>query len=206
MASLKKLEKMFKAMMEDPENFMISEEYNGFTHPATPIISNKEPGMIVNAQWGLVPFFAKDNAKEFWKKSNTLNAKIETVDTKNSFKHSLDNRCLVLATSFFEWKHVGKEKIKHRIFTKDNEPFAFAGLFNENTDSSGNTNLTYTILTTDANELMTEIHNSKKRMPVVLRKQEEELWLKGEPMEIYHNRSEVELIAEPVDKMPLQLF
>ncbi len=205
MASLKKLEKIFKAMMDDPEEFMTSAEYNGFTHPDTPIITYEDPGKIVNAQWGLVPFFAKDNPKEFWKKSNTLNAKIETVDTKKSFKHSLDNRCLVLATAFYEWKHVGKEKVKHIIYAKDNEPFAFAGLC-QPVINNGEVKFTYTILTTEANELMAEIHNSKKRMPVVLRKEEEQLWLKGESMEIYHNRKEVQLVAEPLDNMPLQLF
>jgi len=194
--SKKELELRFDAFAESDEE--IFGDFNGFAHPFTPIISNENPKLIDHAQWGLVPFFAADDPKTFWSKTNTLNARIEGIENKNSFRNSLDNRCLILASEFYEWKHIGKEKYKHRIYTKDGQPFAFAGLYQPGEDHK-----TFTILTTEANELMAEIHNTKKRMPVVLRKEEEQLWLKGEPMEIYHERKEVELIAEPLDIMPL---
>ena len=38
---------------------------------------------------------------------------------------------------------------------------------------------TYTIITTEANELMSEIHNSQKRMPFILIKENEFEWLNG---------------------------
>lgn len=194
--SKKELELRFDAFVESDED--IFGDYNGFAHPFASIISDESPKIIEQAQWGLVPFFAENEIAAFRKKTNTLNARIEDIEKKNSFKDSLDNRCLILASEFYEWKHVGKEKIKHRIYTKDEQPFAFAGLYHDIGDYK-----TFTIITTEANELMAEIHNTKKRMPVVLRPEEEQLWLKGEPFSAYHERKEVELIAQPLDIMPL---
>lgn len=195
--SKKQLEMAFQAMMELDEDIFNPGIYNGFNHPAVAIIKDERPETIQLATWGLVPSFVKGDANDFFKKTNTLNAKIETVKEKNSFRQSADKRCLVLATEFFEWKHIGKGKYKHRIWTKDEKPFAFAGIYQDDT---------FSILTTEANELMADIHNSKKRMPVILRKEEEKLWLSGEPLEAYHNRKEVELIAQPLDDMPMELF
>lgn len=193
----KQLEMAFQAIMELDEDIFNPGVYNGFNHPSVAIIKDENPDKIRLATWGLVPSFVKGDANDFFKKTNTLNAKIETLKEKPSFRQSADNRCLVLATEFFEWKHIGKGKYKHRIWTKDEKPFAFAGIYHDDT---------FSILTTEANELMADIHNSKKRMPVILRKEEEKLWLAGEPMEIYHNRKEVELKAEPLDDLPMELF
>ncbi|MFC6095797.1 SOS response-associated peptidase [Flavobacterium qiangtangense] len=192
----KQLEMAFAAILDSDED-IFNGAVSGFTHPRMPIIRNENPKEIELSTWGLIPNFIKDDRNDFWKKTNTLNAKIETLKEKPSYRQSAENRCLVLATEFFEWKHIGKEKYKHRIWTKDEKPFAFAGIYQDDS---------FTILTTEANELMADIHNSKKRMPVVLRKEEEELWLSGEPLENYHNRKEVELLAQPLDDMPMELF
>jgi len=193
----KQLEMAFQAILELDEDILNPGIYNGFNHPAVPIIKDDSSDKIQLAKWGLVPSFVKGDSNDFFKKTNTLNAKIETIKEKNSFRQSADKRCLVLATEFFEWKHIGKGKYKHRIWTKDEKPFAFAGIYQDDT---------FSILTTEANELMADIHNSKKRMPVILRKDEEKLWLSGEPLEVYHNRKEIELVAEPLDDMPMELF
>ena len=197
----KELEKTFKSLIKN-NNLFEKGNYNGFSHPYTAVILDSQPKEISAAQWGLLPSWV-ESEKEFRKKTNLLNAKIETVEKLRSFKNSVEKRCLVLATSFNEWKHLenGKIKVKHKIFVPGNKPFAMAGLYSEFEDK-----ITFTILTTEANELMATIHNSKKRMPVILRREEEKLWLGGEKLEIYHNRKEVELIAQPLDDMPLELF
>lgn len=168
-------------------------EINGFSHPILPIISDVNPNNITEMQWGLIPSWAKD--KSFQK--NTLNCMIETAAEKPSFKNSISKRCLVIADGFYEWKHTmvnGKLiKTKYRITVPENNIFTFAGIFN-----NWNGLDTFTILTTEGNELMAEIHNSKKRMPVVLLKEEEELWLNHEPIQAYAIRKEVELIATPI--------
>ena len=194
--------KRFKLDLEDVGEFTTG-ELNGFAHPNAPIIIDKYPNQLKMERWGLLPSFVKE-PDAF--KTNTLNAKIETLE-ETVYKNSVNNRCLVIASEFYEWKHIGKEKIKHRIWTADGEPFAFAGIYQPFYDSAEDRTIyTFTILTTEANELMADIHNSAKRMPVVLKKEEESLWLQGEPTEIYKNRKEVELIAEPLDVMPLELF
>lgn len=174
-----------------------SRRVNGFDHPELPVVLDSDPGYLALARWGLLPFFAKD-PKEFYKTANTLNCMIETAHEKASYKRSVDNRCLIPVEAFYEWKHVGKEKIPHRIWVPGREVFNLAGLWSEWRSPEGEKVLTYTVLTTQANTLMAEIHNSKKRMPVVLLPEEEELWLRREPLEPYHARTEVELKAEAI--------
>ena len=98
--------------------------------------------------------------------------------------NSINNRCLVLTDGFYEWKWLDakdKNKQKYLIALPNNEAFAFAGLWNEWVDkSSGEIFKTYTILTTEANELMIRIHNSKKSMPVMLNGKDEKNWLNGQ--------------------------
>ena len=204
--SKKALEMAFNAMLDNIFDLEIIPEYNGFAHPFTPVILNENPKIITHAQWGLLPSFAK-NESEFRKRTPLLNARIETIEEKPSFKKSSHKRCLVLASAFFEWKHFdnGKLKVKHRISVPNDEPFAMAGIYETHSLDGVEIN-TFSIVTTAANELMEDIHNSKKRMPVILRKSEEQLWLQAEPFEIYHERKEVELIAQPLENLPLQLF
>ncbi|WDO13069.1 SOS response-associated peptidase [Flavobacterium sp. WW92] len=199
--SKKELEARFDALVESDEDIFEIGDFNGFANPYTPIISDASPKIIEAAQWGLVPAFAADNIKGFREDANTLNARIEGIEKKNSFRNSIGNRCLVVASEFYEWKHIGKEKIKHRIYTKDGQPFALAGIYSPIDDIK-----TFSILTTEANELMAEIHNTKKRMPVVLQRDEEKLWLDGDPLASYHSRKEIELIAEPIGPFQGQLF
>ena len=153
--------------------------YNGFQFPETPVITNKYDNIIELYQWGLIPHWAKDdNIKKY-----TLNARIETIKDKAAFRFSLDNRCLILADGFFEWQWLdpkGKQKQKYLITLPDNDAFAYAGLWSEWKNKKTNEIIkSYTILTTEANELMSRIHNTKKRMPVILSKDCEKLWLIG---------------------------
>lgn len=153
--------------------------FTAFTFPTTPVITNAHPDIIQGFSWGLLPSWAKDLS---FRKS-TLNARIETLDQKPSFKLVLSQRCLVLADGFYEWKWLdakGKAKQKYLLTVPDGEAFAFAGLWNAWTDkSTGEVLQTYTIITTAANELMSEIHNTKKRMPVILSLHAEKDWLMG---------------------------
>lgn len=181
----------------DQQGFEPMQEVNGFTHPFMPIIVDKRPDVITGANWGLLPTWAKDTSFQ----KNTLNARIETLDEKPSFRNSIENRCLIPATNFYEWQWLdekGKQKQKFSIGT-DEEIFAFAGLYSIwNNPQTGNPMLTYTILTTAANELMAEIHNIKKRMPVVLNNEHHDLWLKGENYKDFAFPYEAKLQAYPV--------
>jgi putative SOS response-associated peptidase YedK len=121
-------------------------------------------------KWGLVPYWANDPKIGF----KMINARAETVDEKASFKHAFKKRrCLVLANGFYEWRKEGNKKIPYRFTLKSERPFAFAGLW-EKWDKHGDSMYTCTIITTKANELVKEVH---ERMPVILPKEWEEVWL-----------------------------
>src|ERR1051326_7982322 len=122
-------------------------------------------------QWGLIPSWAKDDSIG----SKMINARAETLAEKPSFKRLLrSRRCLIVADGFYEWKKEGKGKVPMFITLEDQEPFAFAGLWDSWRDPDGQQIRTCTIITTEANELMAPIHN---RMPVILPAQAREEWL-----------------------------
>lgn len=158
--------------------------YNGFERPRTPIISNDNDSVISLAQWGLLPKGV--NLQLF--KANTLNARMETLGEKVSFKMYVQNRCLILVDGFWEWRWLdekGKVKEKHLISLPDERVFAFAGLYSDWTDeNSGEVIRTYTVVTTKANASMEHMHAYKKdsRMPLILEMDNERDWLKGMPI------------------------
>lgn len=129
-------------------------------------------------RWGLVPFWSKDSKLAY----STINAKAETVTTSAAFREAMKRRrCLVPAEWFYEWQKVdAKTKQPFAIGLKDGSMFAFAGLWETWKDkATGATLETYTIITTDPNEIMQPLHN---RMPVILRRDDYDRWLEpGDP-------------------------
>jgi putative SOS response-associated peptidase YedK len=108
---------------------------------------------------------------------STINAKAETIVTSPAYREAWKRRrCLVPAEWFYEWQKTGeKTKQPFAIGMKDHGIFAFAGLWETWTDkSSGHVLETYTIITTDPNELMEKIHT---RMPVILHQRDYERWM-----------------------------
>lgn len=151
---------------------------NGFTYPTMPIVTNDEPKLLNFYQWGLIPHWVKNESKAEEIKKFTLNARAETIFEKPSFKTSvISRRCLIPATGFFEWQHRQKEKIPYFIFPRSKKIFSFAGIWDRYLNESGEEIRTFSIITCKANKMMEEIHNSKKRMPVILDQGQEHLWL-----------------------------
>jgi putative SOS response-associated peptidase YedK len=131
-------------------------------------------------RWGLVPFWSKDGKAGY----STINAKAETITTSPMFREAFKRRrCVVPADLYYEWQRIDeKTKQPYAIALKDGSLFAFAGLWDAWEDkASGQYSETYTIITTDPNEVMQPIHD---RMPVILKPQDYGLWLaRGDP---YH--------------------
>ncbi len=160
---------------------------SGFNHPAMPVISNDKPDKVQFFYWGLVPKHtkSKEQADEFIKKYNTLNAKGETIFESRVYREPiLKNRCLVLCSGFFEWRHrkvEGKkktEKYPFYITLKNNEMFVFGGVWESFVDQqTGEVIHSYSIITTEANEMMAIVHNSKKRMPLIIDPEKAMKWL-----------------------------
>lgn len=172
--SAQTLEKRFKASLETVDCFAPTHHYNGFTFPKTPVITHENTSMIQMINWGLLPHWAEKN----FNKSHTLNARLETLHEKPSFRKIVDNRCVIIVDGFYEWQQRGKEKLKYEIGFKD-ELFALAGLFDINEGYKS-----YTIVTTEAQGIMREIHNTNHRMPIALKTDKEiEQWMQGNPVE-----------------------
>jgi putative SOS response-associated peptidase YedK len=133
----------------------------------------REPVLL---RWGLIPHWAKD-ARTAYK---MINARIETLVEKNSYRTLLGRRrCLIVADGFYEWT-VGSDGRRQPIrFSRiDDDAFAFAGLWTTWTDrQSGELVESCTIITTTPNELVAPVHD---RMPVVLPPELEEPWLDPE--------------------------
>ena len=109
-------------------------------------------------------------------------------------------RCLVPADSFFEWKHIAKKgNPKYEFLVHGGKPFAFAGLWSGWTNPVDHTELrSFTIITTDPNELLEQYHN---RMPVILKPLDYEAWLGGNriPLELLRPYDADAMSADCVD-------
>lgn len=141
-----------------------------------PVVFRNWPNKFEMMRWGLVPSWAKEERIGY----KMINARAETLSSKPSFKRPFQrHRCLVLADSFYEWKsQTGtKNKIPIRIFLKDEIPFAFAGLWDHWKKPDGTELHSFTIITTEANRKLREIHD---RMPVILKPEDEARWLDPE--------------------------
>lgn len=152
---------------------------NGFSFLQMPVITQAEPGHVQLFHWGLIPHWVKSKDDADRLKAQTLNARSETVFEKPSFRSSImNNRCLVIADGFFEWMDFQKKKYPHVVSMKNKELFCFGGIYSSWTDKeTGELIHSFSILTTDANPLMARVHNSKKRMPVIIPRDRYEKWL-----------------------------
>jgi putative SOS response-associated peptidase YedK len=112
-------------------------------------------------------------------KFKTFNARAESLAEKPSFASAFKSkRCIIPVKGFYEWQHRGSEKIPWYIYGANDDIILLAGLFeNWISDKTGETVNTFTVITTTANDMLAEIHNSAKRMPVVFGSGEEKIWL-----------------------------
>jgi putative SOS response-associated peptidase YedK len=149
---------------------------SGFSHPILPIV--KYDGIFL-FEWGLIPFWTKDHASADDIRNKTLNAVGETVFEKPSFRKSIiSKRCLLGINGFYEWREFNKQKYPYFIKTLSSDIFSLGCIYENWVDNTtGEIRNTFSILTTPANPLMEKIHNQKKRMPLILAKEDEALWI-----------------------------
>ncbi len=148
-------------------------------------------------RWGLVPSWAKDIKSG----APLINARADTLANKPTFRTAFrKRRCLIPADGFYEWQKLDDgTKQPFYIHRPDNQPFAFAGLW-ERWDR-GPTVESCAIVTTDANKQMCKLHD---RMPVILALSDYALWLDpavDDTAALQHLLApcgEDELVAEPV--------
>lgn len=125
-------------------------------------------------RWSLIPFWAKDAAIG----ARCINAMSETVTAKPAFREAFrrGRRCLVPIDGFYEWQRMRTGKQPYLIGMADGLPLARAGLWEQRKDpqAGGEVVQTFTVLTTEPNELCAPIHN---RIPVILGRENWPAWL-----------------------------
>ena len=159
-ANAKKLAESFVDFTPPPEN---TPRYNIAPSQPVAVVANTGDNKIDFFVWGLIPSWAKDP-----KIGNKLiNARSETLAEKPSFRTAYRRRrCLILTDGFYEWrKNPDKTKTPMYIQLESQKPFAFAGLWEQWYSPHGDQVLSCTIITTQPNKFMAQIHN---RMPVIL--------------------------------------
>jgi putative SOS response-associated peptidase YedK len=173
------LEKHYNLPMPEDPRYTPGYFHSAFTKPWLPVITNENSMIIQVYRWGLIPSWVRTYADAEKQLSGTFNARGETIWDKPSFRSSAKSRrCLVLSHGFFEYHTSGKQKIPYYIRRKDNLPISFAGLYELWTDkASGEIIPGFSIVTTEANPLLQRIHNTKKRMPVILNSEDETKWI-----------------------------
>lgn len=160
--------------VELPANYERS--YNVSPFSSQPILVKKSPLRIEMAIWGLIPSWSREFKPAF----TTFNARKEGIMTSKVFKRPfLTQRCLTLASAFYEWRQIPDSKDKQRFVIKprDREYFSFASFYDVWKDAEGKPFYSFTLVTTDPTESIAAIHN---REAVILRKEDEEAWLNTE--------------------------
>lgn len=173
------IEKRFQVDTSALNDFQFSYFYKAFTNPLVPVITQNEPGKVNMMRWGLIPHWSKDKEHAEAIRKGTYNARGETLDKKPAFRSAYENnRCWIIANGFFEWQQRGKNKIPWFLQRVDQRIFAIAGIFDSWHDPLSNTEYkTFSLVTTKANPLLQKIHNTKKRMPLILDETLEEKWI-----------------------------
>lgn len=158
---------------------IIQEQYHvsAFKNPEYPIITDSAEIQVY--KWGLIPFWAKSESDAAQIRTKTYNARAESIFQKPSFRSYIRaKRCIVPSTGWFDWRHESGKKIPYYIFVKNQPIFSMAGIYADwKNPRNGQTIYTFSIITTQANQLMSYIHNTNFRMPVLLHREDEEKWL-----------------------------
>jgi putative SOS response-associated peptidase YedK len=129
---------------------------------------------IWKVRWGLIPRWHKGTAKEI---KPHINSRIETVDSSSLFKRAyVKNRCIIPASGFFEWTEDESGKVPHYMSARDGAILAFAGIWERWRDENGEEVISASIITREANDFMSKIHN---RMLAMLHPADFDAWLDG---------------------------
>lgn len=178
----------------------IHENFNVAPGQTMPVIVEDESGRKLEfMKWGLIPGWAKDPKIGY----KLINARDDTIFDKPMWRSAiLKKRALIPADGFYEWKKSTETKGRKQPFyihPKQQELFAFAGIWESWHDASGQEVKTYSIITTEPNAEMTLVHN---RMPVILHEEDETKWL----LPPAADRSHIEPLLRPYEDRGLELF
>ena len=148
-----------------------------------PVFTHNE---VINMKWGLIPSWANDSSFA----SKMINARSETLLEKPSFKNIVHTqRCIIVSNGFYEWD--SKTKQPYFIYPRNSQIINFGGLYSSWIDNEKKQIYTFTIITTQSNNIISKIHN---RMPMILYKGDEIEWLNPK-----NKFNSVKKLIKPID-------
>jgi putative SOS response-associated peptidase YedK len=164
------------------------------------VVSSEGRRELVSMRWGLIPYWWSKPLKEM--RLASFNARAESVATKPMFRDAFKSkRCLIPASGYYEWHDAPGGKQPYYFTRRDGQPITFAGLWSNWRDKeAGNNLLSCTMVITEPNKFVAEVHN---RMPVILEAKDFEQWERGDAMDaaaLMKSASEDVLQKWPVSK------
>jgi putative SOS response-associated peptidase YedK len=173
------------------------------TQPAPVVIATPGGNVCQLMRFGLIPFFAKGVAGKY----STINARVATIESSAAYRGPWKRlqRCLVLASGFYEWHLLPDGKSKQPYFIKpaDQDSFAFAGLWDTSKADDGTVIYSRSIITLPASPLMAQVYNTNRREPAMLTAAGCRIWLSGtaeQGRELLQPYPDDLLIAWPVSR------
>ena len=164
---------------------ILNPRYNISPSEKIPVILEKEGLLCIEfMEWGFIPRWSKV-------KTPFINARIETLKEKPSFRQATNKRrCLVPANGFYEWTGEKSKKKPYFICLKNNNLFAFASIWEDWVSNDGEKIRTCAIVTREANSFMVKIHN---RMPLILNQKNFGMWLNPSNISLIDLNASIEL-------------
>lgn len=158
-------------------------------------------------RWGLVPFWSKDEEEACRMKEQNLIAPAEGIFESPSFRIPVrEKRCIIPTTGFYYWRNEEDgSATPYLIYENNREIFSLAGIYDQWTSTAtGQTTVTFSIITTRANSIVSYVHNGGKhafRMPAVLKEDSEEKWL-----DPHSSEAELTWLLNPIDDSLLDIY
>jgi putative SOS response-associated peptidase YedK len=185
---LKDLSTYFPELVESPQlSFDFgSDHIIGHGFPEYPIIRKDGDSVIIQfMEWGVIPFYVKDESKFLRQRASMLNARAERIldDTKSVWYKIKNRRCLIPVTGIFEHRGIvgWKNKVPYFIDLKGAPVFFLPGLYA--VADLPDKRYTFTLITRTANPLLANIHNDgehRYRMPLFLPFEMAKQWIEPE--------------------------
>ena len=162
---------VFTTRFDIENDIEVEDRYNIAPGSMVPVVTRHSPNHAELMRWGLIPYWAKDPRIGY----SLINARAETVSVKPAFRKPFrSQRCIVPTNGFYEWFKSDTGSQPFFIHRKDGKLFGFAGLYDVWKDAEGYPIKSFTIITTTANAVVSQIHH---RMPSILTDTDEETWL-----------------------------
>lgn len=180
--------------IEEEEGLNLPASYNVAPGQVAKVILQLDKMVIKPMKWGLVTDWSKERSYKL------INVRTETLLNRKTFYNQFKlHRCLIPVDGFYEWKQVEDRKIPYYITRKDKELLLLAGLWNVTEGTFGNGSYSFSIVTTGANILISEVHD---RMPVIIQEKHLDTWLDT----LHFNRDVLKSLLLPFSEESIEIY